>query len=111
MSLILVQMSFDVHSRAQHRSVPSGFGVGIFYRFMGWHCNFASKCLNCILNPVWHDPCQLCVVSFARKGCEMDQRTRTLGKTGGLALTLASAVAFTGIGGVAKADRIGIANQ
>ena len=41
----------------------------------------------------------------------MDQSTRILGKTGGLALTFASAVAFIGIGGVAKADRIGIANQ
>jgi hypothetical protein len=41
----------------------------------------------------------------------MDQRTRILGNTGGVALTFASAVALLASGGVAKADRIGIANQ
>jgi len=38
-------------------------------------------------------------------------KRHTLGKTGGLALTFAAAAALMAIGGAAKADRIGVANQ
>jgi hypothetical protein len=41
----------------------------------------------------------------------MGKRTRTLGAAGGLTLTFATAAALMAIGGVARADRIGAANQ